>query len=113
VFTGTQIPLDQELETMSLIVRILFGLWAAQGLFYRNSGCGRGVYGWIRACYRVSPVGPKLMPAMGLPEDRLARIADRLGPACSIAANTQPRALFTWVWSGKRNIHGILVDVSA
>ena len=53
------------------------------------------------------------MPAMGFPEAKLARIADRLGPACSIAARTQPSALSSWVLSGKRNIHGMFVEVSA
>ena len=85
----------------------------AQGLFYRNSGCGRGVYGRIRAYYRASPLGPKLIPPMGLPEARLARIADRLGPASSIAANMQASALSREVLSGNRNIHGIFVDVRA
>ena len=73
-----------------------------------------GLRNWARGAYCMpSPVGPKLTPAMGLPEARLARIADRLGPASSIAANTQPSALSSRVLSGKRNIHGIFVDVSA
>ena len=97
---------------MSLIVQILLRS-VGLGIVYRNSGSS-GVRGWIRGAYCLaSPVGPKLIPAMGLPEAKLARIPDRFEPACSIAADTQPSALSSWVLSGKRNIHGMLVDVSA